>query len=89
MFLSLVVHTTSFGESENSGEDQEVESIQHSSLVLRVLGNHTILKVRLRTISCFIYDAIYFTLFLVMDICLCTWWFVSSMGCLGLEVGKG
>ena len=44
MFLNLVAHATIFGESENSGEDQVVESRQDSNHVLRVLGKsrHTL-----------------------------------------------
>ena len=37
VFLDLVAHATVFGEIENSGEDQVVESRKNSILVLRVL----------------------------------------------------
>ena len=45
VFLDLVAHATVFGEIENSGEDQVVESRKNSILVLRVLWIRAIPKV--------------------------------------------
>ena len=45
MFLDIVAHARVFGESQNSGEDQEVESLKNSIPVLRVLGVHAMPKV--------------------------------------------
>ena len=45
MFLDLVAHATVFGEIENSGEDQDVESLKNSIPVIRILGVRAIPKV--------------------------------------------
>ena len=70
VFLDLVAHATVFGEIENSGEDQVVESRKNSIRVLRVLGICAISKVYMGQISCFIHHEIQLVLSLMMVTCL-------------------